>query len=68
MTIYIYDIYEGDKGIIIADSINRAIEIFRREYPDIEVTDDDAHWRNGNAFLCGIGNVENNKLFNAFPW
>ena len=36
MKIFFYDICYGDKGIIIAESIERAIEMFQEDYPDVD--------------------------------
>lgn len=68
MKIYAYENYQGDKGIIIAETEEKAIEIFHKEYPDKKIVDNDRDWWDGNTFLYEVGTVENNKLFNAFPW
>lgn len=32
--IYYFDVWEGDKGIIIADNFQEAVRIFKEEYGD----------------------------------
>lgn len=34
MKIYAYKNHEGDKGIVIAETEEKAAEIFHKEYPD----------------------------------
>lgn len=36
MNIYEYDICDSDKGIILAESYERAVEIFAENYPDAD--------------------------------
>ena len=45
MNLYTYDITEGDKGIIFANSYEEAVELFKADYPEIEVVEayDDFH-------------------------
>ena len=62
-----YENREGDKGIVIAETEEKAAEIFHKEYPDKKIVDNDRDWRDGNTFLYEVGTMENNKLFNAFP-
>lgn len=66
MKIYAYENHEGDKGIVIAETEEKAAEIFHKEYPDKKIVDNDRDWWNGNTFLYEVGTMENNKLFNAF--
>ena len=66
--IYAYEIFEGDKGIIIASSYKKAKKILKKEY-SIKVADDDAAYYNGNrAYLYEVGKVKNNKLYAAFEY
>lgn len=37
MKIYDYDIWDGDKGIILANDYHEAFEMFKKNYPDIPV-------------------------------
>ena len=39
MRIFSYDICDGDKGIIFAETEEKAKELFRKDYPDIEIDD-----------------------------
>lgn len=41
MKLYSYDIWDGNKGIIIAKDIDQATELFRKEYPDIPLWPND---------------------------
>lgn len=57
--IYSYDNFEGDKGIIIADSIDEAIELFNKKYPDRQIADNCQQYFNHGCYieevdyLCG---------------
>lgn len=68
MKLFVYENYEGDRGVIIADTAEKAATIFHDEYPDRKIVDTDEEWRKGNSFLREFGAVENNKLFNILPW
>lgn len=68
MKLYAYENSEGDKGIIIADSMEKAKELFLQEYPTRTIVDNnDDYYKNG-AYLFEVERVQNNKLFCAFPW
>ena len=46
--IYTYDNYEGDKGIIFANSFDEAMKIFKDYYPDRKIADNiEQYWNNG---------------------
>ena len=66
--IFVYENSEGDKGIIVAKSIEQAKRIFHKEYPKRTIVDNDyEYWQNG-TYLFEMGEVKNNKLYNCFPW
>ena len=68
MIVFAYENYEGDNGIIIADSMNKAEEIFHEEYPEWKIVDNEFDWYNGGAYLEEMDGVKNNKLYCCFPW
>lgn len=68
MKMYAYEIWEGDKGIIIAKSFDEAEKIFHEEYPERKIVDNESDWWNGGAYLEEMDYVENNKLYCCFPW
>lgn len=49
MKLYTYDITEGDKGIIFANSYEEAVELFKADYPEIEVVEE-----YGESYTCVI--------------
>lgn len=73
--VYAYENSEGDKGIIIANSLDDAKELFAKEYPKRKIVDasreqldqDEAYWNNG-AYVFEMGEVSSNKLYCCFPW
>lgn len=68
MKLYAYENSEGDKGVIIANSMEKAKELFLQEYPTRTIVDNnDDYYKNG-AYLFEVEKVQNNKLFCAFPW
>lgn len=68
MKLYAYENSNGDKGVIIADNIEKAAELFKEKYPGRKIADNDNDYDNGGAYLFESGDVENNKLFCTFPW
>ena len=40
MNIYYYDIWDGDKGVVIAKDLDEAKAEFKRNYPDIPFSSD----------------------------
>ncbi len=68
MKVYSFEIWEGDKGVIIADSYTKARKILKNEY-DLDITDDDMEWQNGEkAFLYEIGDLKKNSLYVNVEW
>lgn len=66
--VYAYENSEGDKGIIVAKSIEKAEEIFKKEYPGRKIVHNmEDYWNNG-AFLFEVGQVKKNTLYTTFPW
>ena len=49
MKLYSYDIWDGDKGIIIAKSIEQATEMFRKEYPNTPIYPNDTDEYDGGV-------------------
>ena len=68
MIVFAYENYEGDNGIIIANSMNKAEEIFHEEYPEQKIVDNEFDWWDGGTYLEEMDYVENNKLYCCFPW
>lgn len=47
--IYMYDNFEGDKGIIIANSFDEAVTLFKEQYPDREIAETtEKYWEHGS--------------------
>lgn len=66
--VYAYENSNGDKGVIIAKSIDEAKTIFYKEYPKRKIVDNDNdYWENG-TYLFEMSEVESNKLYCCFPW
>ena len=67
--VFAYENSCGDKGVIIASSYEKAVQIFYEKYPGRKIVDciDDYYDDNG-AFLFETGAVKKNALYNAFPW
>lgn len=63
MKVFSFEIFEGDRGIIIAKSYKKAKRILKKEY-DVSVTDDDLEWQEGEkALLYNIGKARKNTLY-----
>lgn len=67
--IYVYDNYEGDKGIIVAESLDEAIVMFKEQYPDIEVAKtQEQYWEYG-SYIYEIDTwSDENKLYVVCEW
>lgn len=52
MKIFGYDIWDGDKGIIFAESEGKAKMKFKKEYPDVKIADED--YESG---MCSIDEI-----------
>lgn len=66
--IFAYENGDGDKGIIIAKSIEEAKRIFHNEYPERIIVDNDHDYWNNGAYLFEMKEVKNNELYCCFPW
>lgn len=67
--LYSYDNFEGDKGIIIADSWDEAVAIFKEEYPDRQIAEtSEQYWKHG----CWMEEIDfmadESKLYITCPW
>lgn len=68
LKVYSFELFEGDKGVIIAESYKKAKEILKKEY-DMGVTDNDMDWQSGKkAFLYEIGDLKKNSLYVNVEW
>ena len=66
--VFAYECSNGDKGIIIAKSIEKAKKIFNKEYPDRQIVDNDYNYWDNGAYLFESDRVKNGKLYCCFPW
>ena len=67
--IYSYDNCEGDKGAIIADSLEEAITLFKKEYPDREIASNTQQYWNNGCYISEIGILsEDNQLYVVCEW
>ena len=71
INVYAYENCKGDKGIIIAESIEEARKIFKEEYPKRIILDkyQDFYAYDGKGtYLFEVDPTQNGKLYCAFPW
>lgn len=66
--IYVYEIFEGDKGIIIASTYEKAEKILKKQYDIGVAKDEDSYWDRTGASLYEVGNVKNNQLHVLFEY
>lgn len=66
--VFAYECGEGDKGVIIAKTKEKAAAIFHKEYPDRKIVDNIGDYDENGAFLFEVDNVKNNEIYIAFPW
>jgi hypothetical protein len=68
-TIYSYDNFDGDKGIIIADSYEEAVEIYKKEYPKRKIADNiDEYYDNGCYIEAEDIYDGKSKLLVTYSW
>lgn len=65
--VYGYDNFQGDKGIIIANSYDEAVKVYREKY-DRKITDDHNEYMNDGCYLFDMGVVEENKMYVNAEW
>lgn len=66
--VFAYENSDGDKGIIIARSIDEAEKIFHKKYPERKIVDNYYDYCKNGAYLFEMSKVDNNKLYCCFPW
>lgn len=65
--LYSYDNCQGDKGVIIADSYEEAVELHKKEYPERQIAEDDTQYWNDGCYLEEVDFVDESKLYNTCP-
>lgn len=68
MKIFSYEIFEGDKGVILAHSEEEAKAFLSEDYPEREVTRDLNDYMEGAILLKNEGNADRPRIVAAFPW
>lgn len=67
--LYSYDNFEGDKGVIIADSIEEAERIYKEEYHERQIAKDQEQYYNKGCYLIEESVFDGaSTLFNICPW
>ena len=67
--LFSYDNSEGDKGVIIANSLEEACRIYKKHYPKRKIANtNDEYWECGSYIVEeGVLNGKE-ELFNTVPW
>lgn len=67
--IYSYDNFEGDKGVIIAKSLEEAYKIYKKYYPERQIAyTDEEYWEDG-CYIVEEGILDGKSiLYNTVPW
>lgn len=67
--IYSYDNFEGDKGVIIAKSLEEAYEIYKKYYPERQIAYTDEEYLEGGCYIVEEGILDGKSiLYNTVPW
>ena len=67
--IFAYENSDGDKGIIIAYTENEAKELFKKEYPERKIADDDDAYYDNGAYLYEVGDLnDKSELYCVFEY
>lgn len=64
--LYSYDNCEGDKGVIVAESYEEAVEIYKKEYPKRKIVENGSEYWDNGCYLKEEGSIET-KLYCTFP-
>ena len=66
--IFAYENFDGDKGIIIAETYEEAEKLYKEDYPDCTIIDGNEDYRSGTGLLFEVRNKIEKGVVNAFPW
>lgn len=67
--LYSYDNFEGDKGVIIAKSLEEACEIYKKHYSDRNIANTDEEYLNNGCYIIEEGVLDGRSvLYNTTPW
>lgn len=67
MRIYGYEIFEGDKGAIIAENYQEAVKIYHKKY-DTEISKSIEDYNLGGCLLTDLGELKCNKIYVCAEW
>lgn len=67
LRVYGYDNFNGDKGVIIANSYDEAAKVYGEKY-DRKITDDHNEYMDDGCYLFDMGVVEENKMYVNAEW
>ena len=67
--IYSYDNFKGDKGIIIADSLEEATEMYKKEYPNRKIAHNQDEYYECRCYIIERDILDgNSKLIVTYAW
>ena len=67
--LYSFDNFQGDKGIIIADSLAEAHSLYRKEYPKHKIANNQDEYFDNGCYINEELDIDGKRgLFNIFPW
>ena len=67
--LYSYDNYEGDKGIIIADSWEEAVALYKKSYPNREIAETNEQYWDYGCYIEEIDfALEESRLYVTCEW
>ena len=66
--IYAYDNFEGDKGIIVANSYEEAIELYKKDYPDREIAETQGEYWSHGCFIEKLGTTETSEVYSIIDY
>lgn len=68
LKLYSYDNFEGDKGIIVAASLEEAEEIYLEEYPNRKIAKCHEEYLDNGCYVSYEGLIEEGRLYCTCSW
>lgn len=62
MKLFVFDNYEGDKGVIVSENYDNALAAYRQIYSR-NVVDNHTDYVNGGCYLTDLGDIKEDGVY-----
>lgn len=66
--LWAYENFSGDYGVIIAPTYEKAMELYKADYPTWKVIPASRIRDENESYLFEVGDIKDEELYAAFPW